>query len=102
MAQVDVYVSAKGTAQAARLLDPALAARQIVTLIDASRIGRIEQSLSAVKLTAPQARILNVKTGDAAMRTLRHYFNPANKLMVVADSLYRGDLYTYMSTLHRG
>ncbi len=102
LAQVDVYVAARSAAQARQLLDPAQAARQIVTIIDPSRIGRIEQALSAVNLNAKQARSLKVKPGDPALRTLRHYFSTAEKLMIVADSLYCGDLYTYRSTLHRG
>ncbi len=102
LALVDVHVSARAKTQADRLLDKKQAARQIVSIIDVNRIARIEQSLSAVKLTAEQAGFLRVKPGDAALRTLRHYFNTGQNLMVVADSLYRGDRYNYRSTLHRG
>lgn len=101
LALVYVHAAPQNRAQARRLLDTRTAAREIVTMIDASRISRIEQSLSAVKLDAGQAASLQVKRGDAALRTLRHYFNTDGELMVVANSLYRGDLFTYMSTLHR-
>lgn len=102
LALVDVYVSARVKSQAEKLLDKAQAARQVVSIIDVNRIARIEQSLSAVRLTGAEARTLQVKSGEAALRTLRHYFNTAQNLMVVADSLYRGDRYNYRSTLHRG
>lgn len=102
LALVDIHVAVQNNAQAKRLLNLGSAAREIVTLMDVSQIGRIEQSLNAVTLRKDEAQALQVELSDAALRTLRYYFQPQGELMVVANSLYRGDLYTYMSTLHRG
>jgi GntR family transcriptional regulator len=101
LAIVSIYVAVQSKRQAQYLLNSSTAAREIVSIVDINRIGRIEQALSAVLLDRQQAKLLQVKSGDAAMRTLRHYFNPAGNLLVIANSLYQGELYTYLSTLRR-
>jgi len=101
LAVVTVFVASRSKAQTRRLLDPASAARELVKTVDVAAIGRIEQALTAVTLDGEDAAILQVDAGTAAMRTLRHYFDPAGQLLVIARSFYRGDLYTYLSTLSR-
>lgn len=104
LALVDVQLLVQSGAQQALLLDKDHAARGIVDALQADRIGRIEQSLRAVNLTHEQAKTLDLEAGAAALSTARHYFNTAGdgQLMVVANSLYRGDSYAYLSTLRRG
>lgn len=101
LAIVSIYFAVQNKRQAQRLLKKSTTAHEIVASIDINHIGFIEQALSAVVLDQQQAKLLQVNTGDAAMRTLRHYFNPERNLQVIANSLYQGELYTYLSTLRR-
>lgn len=101
IALVDVYVAIRGKAQARRLLDTDSAALEIVNTLDVRKIDRTEQAFSAVNIGEAEARLLQVKAGDAAFRIVRHYYDAAGRLMVVAHSIYHGGLYTYVSTLRR-
>jgi DNA-binding GntR family transcriptional regulator len=83
----------------ARLLDTAHALKALLRLLDASRIGRIEQSLSAVALDAADARLIGVAAGAPALRAQRTYFDRHGQLMLHADSLHRADVYSHRSTL---
>jgi DNA-binding GntR family transcriptional regulator len=101
LAIVDVYVAVQSKAQARRLLDPDVAAKEIVTTVDSRRLERIEQAFSAVNIDEASARLLHVSPGDAAFQTVRNYFDVNARLVVVAHSLYQGQLFTYTSTLWR-
>lgn len=101
LALVDVYAAARSKAQKRRLLDPKLAAQEIVDLGDPARLDRIEQAFSAVGLDEAAAKLLHVKAGDAAFQTVRNYYDEQSQLVMVAHSLYQGQLFTYASTLHR-
>jgi len=101
LAVVSIYFAVQTTRQAKRLLNKNTTAREIVASLDIDKIGCIEQALSAVPLAPHYAHRLQVESGAAALRTLRHYFDPAGELLVIANSLYQGELYTYLSTLRR-
>ncbi len=101
LALVDVHAAAQSRAQRKRLLNPAAAAQEVGMMVNTSSVARIEQSLSAVDLSAQQARILQIERGNAGLLILRHYFDTAGKLIAVANSVYRSDQYTFRSTLRR-
>jgi GntR family transcriptional regulator len=101
LALVDVYVAIRSTAQARRLRNPGTAAREIVATADPSKLDRIEQAFSAVNIAADHAKLLHVQPGDAAFQTVRNYFDLNTDLVIVAHSLYQGQLFTYTSTLRR-
>ncbi len=101
LALVDVYVAVRSRLQARRLLDPETAAREIVATVQPSRLERVEQAFSAVNIDGESAQLLHVRPGDAAFRTVRNYFDAKGRLVVVAHSLYQGQLFTYSSTLWR-
>lgn len=101
LALVDVYVAIRTKAQHRRLLNPDTAAKEIVATVDVQKIERIEQHFSAITVGEAEAKLLHVKPGDAAFQILRHYFDAAGRLIVVAHSLYNGNLFTYASTLRR-
>lgn len=65
------------------------------------RIGKVEQSLSAVALTDEQARELRVEPGSPALRSLRRYFDAKGKLLVVVVAHHPGDLYSYFTRYER-
>jgi GntR family transcriptional regulator len=101
LALVDVYVAVRSKTQARRLLNPETAAQEIVSTVDIRRIHRIDQSFSAINVGEAEAKLLHVRTGDAVFQIVRNYYDEAGRLMVVAHSLYNGQLFTYGSTLHR-
>jgi GntR family transcriptional regulator len=82
-----------------RLLDTAHALKALLRLLDASRIGRIEQSLSAVALDPADARLIGASGGAPALRAQRTYFDRHGQLMLHADSLHRADVYRHLSVL---
>lgn len=101
LALVDVYVAVRSKAQARRLLDVATAAQEIVNIVDVRKIDRIDQSFSALNVQEPEAKLLHTKAGDAVFQIVRNYHDATGRLLVVAHSLYNGQLFTYASTLHR-
>lgn len=98
---VEVYVAVQSKAQARRLLNPDLAAQEIVNTVHPPRLDRIEQAFNAVNIEEEPAKLLHIKAGDAAFQTVRNYFDASKNLVVVAHSLYQGQLFTYTSTLRR-
>lgn len=101
LALVDVYIAVQSKAQARRLLNPDLAAQEIVNIVHPPRLDRIEQAFNAVNIEEGPAKLLHVKAGDAVFQTVRNYFDADANLVVVAHSLYQGQLFTYTSTLRR-
>lgn len=101
LALVDVYVAVRSKAQARKLLDLDTAAQEIVRTVDLHKVERIDQSFSALNVGETEARLLHVAPGDAVFQIVRNYHDAAGRLLVVAHSLYNGQLFTYGSTLHR-
>ena len=101
LALVDVYVAVRSKAQSRKLLAPETAAQEIVSTVDVRKIDRIEQAFSATNASEAEAKLLHVAPSDAVFQIVRHYYDAAGRLMVVAHSLYHGILFTYASTLHR-
>ncbi|MEO7940173.1 MAG: GntR family transcriptional regulator [Burkholderiaceae bacterium] len=101
LAVVDTYVAVRNKAQARRLLNTDSAAKEIVTILDPAHLDRIEQAFAAINLDDAAAKLLYTTPGDAAFQTIRNYFDPSDQLLVIAHSLYQGQLFTYTSTLRR-
>ena len=101
LALVDVYVAVRAKIQARKLLNRDTAALEIVNTVDIRKIDRIEQAFSAVVVAEAEAKLLHVKSGDAAFQIVRHYYDSAGRLLVLAHSLYHGTLFNYASTLRR-
>lgn len=101
LALVDVYLAVRTKAQTRRLLDPSLAAQEIVATVDARKIDHIEQSFNALNVGEAEAKLLYVSPGDAVFQIVRNYHDSTGRLTVVAHSLYNGQRFTYGSTLRR-
>ncbi len=56
---------------------------------------RIRQVIFAVSLNAEEARLLKVKSGTPALRTVRCYHDREDRLLEVSDSIHPGDRYQY-------
>ncbi|HZP88373.1 MAG TPA: GntR family transcriptional regulator [Burkholderiales bacterium] len=65
------------------------------------RIATIEQSMQAVQLRKPEARVLQVKAGTAGLRAVRRYFDASSRLLEVSDALHAGERFTYVTRLQR-
>jgi GntR family transcriptional regulator len=101
LALVDVYVAVRNKMQARRLMGLDSAAQEIVATVDPPRLDRIEQAFNAINLDENASKFLHVNIGSAAFQTIRNYFDRSSRLVVVAHSLYQGQLFTYASTLRR-
>ncbi len=65
------------------------------------RIGKVEQSLSAVPMTEEQAHELKVPIGTPGFRSVRRYFDLKDRLVLVAVTLHPGHLFSYFSRYER-
>lgn len=98
-ALLQVWFPPQRGAQRTRLLDPAQALAALLRQLDARRIDRIEQTLSATQLDASTARLLGVARGAAALRAERSYYDHDGALMLHANSLHRADVYRHTTVL---
>lgn len=64
-------------------------------------VDRIEQEISAELLDPEGARLLRARRGEAALRTLRRYFDAAGELVLASDSLHPAGRFVYAMTYHR-
>ena len=65
------------------------------------RIGKVEQSLSAVPITEDQAHELKVRSDTPGFRSVRRYFDLKGRLVLVAVTLHPGHLFSYFSKYER-
>jgi len=77
------------------------AMRQLIEQQFQHSIGRIEQTLSAVSLTAEQADELKVRHDTPGFRSVRRYFNIKGRLVLVAVTLHPGHLFSYFTRYER-
>ena len=65
------------------------------------RIGKVEQSLSAVSITEDQAHELKVRADTPGFRSVRRYFDLKGRLALVAVTLHPGHLFSYFTKYER-
>jgi len=65
------------------------------------RIGKIEQSLSAVAMTEEQAHELKVPVDTPGFRSVRRYFDLKGRLALVAVTLHPGPQFSYFIRYER-
>ena len=63
--------------------------------------GRIEQSLSAVKMSEEQALELKVPADTPGFRSVRRYFDLRGRLVLVAVTLHPGPQFSYVTRYQR-
>jgi DNA-binding GntR family transcriptional regulator len=64
------------------------------------RVSRIEQRITAAKLTAAESKSLGVTSGTAALRTVRQYVGPGS-VFQASVSLHPAGRFIYAMTLER-
>ena len=77
------------------------AMRQMIEVEFDQRIGKVEQSLSAVTMTEEQARELKVPPDTPGFRSVRRYFDIKGRLALVAVTLHPGHLFSYFTKFER-
>jgi len=66
-----------------------------------SRVGRVEQVLSAIAMPAEAAAEVEVPEASPALRSLRRYFDARDRLMLAVISWHPGGSYSYRSEYRR-
>jgi GntR family transcriptional regulator len=99
----DIYrrASWQGLAQGQGFTRLEDAMRHFIEAQNLQRIGRVEQSLSAVALTEDQAHELKVRDDTPGFRAVRRYFDLKGHLMLVAVTLHPGHLFSYFTRFER-
>ncbi len=77
------------------------ALRQMMEKEFEQRIGKIEQSLSAVTISAEQAHELKVAADTPGFRSVRRYFDLRGRLALVAVTLHPGPQFSYFIRYER-
>jgi DNA-binding GntR family transcriptional regulator len=65
------------------------------------RIGRVEQSIQAVRLGKRQAALLHAGADDPALRAIRRYYDDRGKLIELSTAIHPGDRFSYVTSLVR-
>lgn len=97
----EVYRQAtwRGLPQGFARMEDAL--RQMMEQEFEQRIGKIEQSLSAVAMTEEQAHELKVAADTPGFRSVRRYFDLHGRLALVAVTLHPGPDFSYLLRYER-
>ncbi|MBX3478468.1 MAG: GntR family transcriptional regulator [Brevundimonas sp.] len=96
-----IYIAPAYAEIAPKLRDWDGAIQQLIARDFGVVVHRIEQEISAVNLTAEQARFLKAEKGGAALHTLRRYFDADGRLMLASDSTHPASRFVYAMTYHR-
>jgi DNA-binding GntR family transcriptional regulator len=64
-------------------------------------IGRIEQSIQAVRLTKRDAALLHAEEDSPALRATRRYYDDHGVLIELSNAVHPGERFTYVTTLIR-
>jgi DNA-binding GntR family transcriptional regulator len=83
------------------LKDKKTAIFAVVRALDDKNIGKIEQRIDACLMPAKLASALNTEPNTAAMKITRRYFDKSiNDLILVAQSIYPAERFSFSSTLY--
>jgi GntR family transcriptional regulator len=66
------------------------------------RMTRIEQAIVAIPLSPEDARLFKTRSGAPGLRTIRRYFDSADRMLIASDSRHPGDRFVYAQTFTRG
>jgi DNA-binding GntR family transcriptional regulator len=64
-------------------------------------VARVEQRIVAVSLSRDDALHLKAKPHSPALRTLRLYYDPDDRLLEVSDSIHPGERFSYSMTIRK-
>lgn len=101
IAATSIFVAEAVGASAADFRDPACAVTEHIERLYGIGIARIEQSIRAEALSTADASSLGVEAKSPGLRTIRRYFDDADRLFVISDSRHPADRFVYEMTFTR-
>ncbi|MGE8226809.1 GntR family transcriptional regulator [Stenotrophomonas pigmentata] len=84
-----------------KLLEVAGAARALAKFLDPAKLSRVEQVFDAASFEAADAKLLDIKKSEPAMRVQRRYRDANGRLLLVATSLHPPGRFAYSMVLSR-
>lgn len=84
-----------------KLLEVAGAARALAKFLDPTKLSRVEQVFDAASFEASDAKLLDIKKSEPAMRVQRRYRDANGRLLLVATSLHPPGRFAYSMVLSR-
>lgn len=101
IAVTEMLVPVRSGVPTDKLLDVAGAARAVAKFLDPSKLSRVEQVFDAASFEASDARLLDIKKTEPAMRVQRRYRDANGRLLLVAISLHPPGRFAYSMVLSR-
>ncbi|MFT3754369.1 MAG: GntR family transcriptional regulator [Pseudoxanthomonas sp.] len=101
IAVTEMLVPVRSGVPTEKLLDIASSARTVSKFLDPSRLLRVEQVFDATSFNAADARLLDIKKGEPAMRVQRRYIDAKGHLLMLAISLHPPGRFAYSMVLSR-
>jgi GntR family transcriptional regulator len=105
IAVTEMLVPVRSGVPADKLLEVSGAARAVAKYLDPSKLSKVEQVFDASSFSAADAKALEIKRSEPAMRVQRRYRDPNGKLLMIAISLHPPGRFAYSMVLsrnHRG
>ena len=84
-----------------KLLDVTGAARALAKFLDPTKLSRVEQVFDAASFEAADAKLLDIKKSEPAMRVQRRYRDANDRLILIAVSLHPPGRFAYSMVLSR-
>lgn len=84
-----------------KLLEVAGAARALAKFLDPTKLSRVEQVFDAASFEAADAKLLDIKKSEPAMRVQRRYRDANGRLLLIAVSLHPPGRFAYSMVLSR-
>lgn len=94
-----IYRSEHGDGTERALKDKETAIQALISFLEVSRIGKIEQQFSACLMNLHYAQALQVEKDSPAIKITRRYFDKNQQLILVAESVHPADRFTYSNVL---
>jgi GntR family transcriptional regulator len=101
VAVTEMLVPVRTGVPVARLLDAASTARTVASFLDPARLSRVEQVFDAASFDADDARLLEIRRSEPAMRVQRRYRDASGRLLMLATSLHPPGRFAYSMVLSR-
>ncbi len=101
VAVTELRIPARTGVPIERLLDTTTAARTLARLLDPARLSRVEQVFDATSFNAADAKLLDIRRNEPALRVQRHYRDESGRLLLVATSLHPPGRCAYTMVLSR-
>ncbi len=95
----DIYRVAEKDALTKRLLEIRGAVYALIDELEIGHIGSVEQNINASLLSPEECVELNLPRKTVCLRIVRRYFDPSNKLILVAVNQHPGNDFVYSMSL---